>query len=162
MEVESCAFPGKPILDPHGNKALPSNSVSKCGTLDQSKGRDLPIFKPLNMKTVPKKITFKSVNMPEKLNLSKPVAMVRPLPMALVNPLKKVEVFAKSFQKKLKLIAEPEIKNDETKNLEKQKDVLTETFAKLENEMPMQNTKKGSKSISALTTLFLKINAEIV
>ena len=134
MEVESCAFPGKPILDPHGNKALPSNSVSKCGTLDQSKGRDLPIFKPLNMKTVPKKITFKSVNMPEKLNLSKPVAMVRPLPMALVKPLKKVEVFAKSFQKKLKLIAEPEIKN----------------------EMPMQNTKKGSKSISALTTPLLE------
>ena len=156
MEVESCAFPGKPILDPHGNKALPSNSVSKCGTLDQSKGRDLPIFKPLNMKTVQKKITFKSVNMPEKLNLSKPVAMVRPLPMALVKPLKKVEVFAKSFQKKLKLIAEPEIKNDETKNLEKQEDVLTETFAKLENEMPMQNTKKGSKSISALTTPLLE------
>ena len=104
------------------------------------------------MKTVPKKITFKSVNMPEKLNLSKPVAMVRPLPMALVKPLKKVEVFAKSFQKKLKLIAEPEIKNDETKNLEKQEDILSKTGAKLENEMPIrkgwgQNAKLGPHSV---------------
>ena len=33
---------------------------------------------------------------------------------------------------------------------------MTETFAKLENEMPMQNTKKGSKSISALTTPILE------
>ena len=101
MEVESCAFPGKPILDPHGNKALPSNSVSKCGTLDQSKGRDLPIFKPLNMKTVPKEITFKSVNLAEKLNLSKPVAMVRPLPMALVKPLKKAEVLPNPSKRSL-------------------------------------------------------------
>ena len=123
MEVASCAFPGKSIVDLHGNKALPSNSVFKCGTLDQSKGtdklRDLPIFKPLNMKTVPKEITFKSVSLAEKLNLSKPVAMVRPLPMASVKPFKKAEVFAKSCQEELKLKAEPEIKKDETKNLKK-------------------------------------------
>ena len=91
MEVAPCAFPVKSNEDPHGNNALPSNSVFKCGTQDQSKGRnksrDLPIFKPLNMKTEPKEITFKSVNLPEKLNLSKPVAMVRPLPMTLVKPL---------------------------------------------------------------------------
>ena len=70
MEVAPCAFPVKSNEDPHGNNALPSNSVFKCGTLDQSKGRDLPIFKPLNMKTEPKEITFKSVNLAEKLNLS--------------------------------------------------------------------------------------------
>ena len=85
------------------------------------------------------------MNLAEKLNLSKPVAMVRPLPMALVKPLKKAEVFAKSFQEELKLKAEPEIEKDE-----KQEDILSQTGAKLENEMPMQNSKKGTKSISAL------------
>ena len=47
--------------------------------------------------------------------------------------------------------AEPEIKNDE-----KQEDILSETGAKLENEMSMQNSKKGAKSISALTHPFLE------
>ena len=62
MEVASCAFPLKSIVDLRGNNALPSNSVFKCGTLDQSKGRnksrDVPIFKPLNMKTEPKRNNF--------------------------------------------------------------------------------------------------------
>ena len=83
------------------NEKQASYSVFKSELLVQSEGvvkiKDRPHFKPLNMKRASQDIIFKSKDIfkPVILNqhktLFKPVAMVRPLPLAVVKPIKKGE-----------------------------------------------------------------------
>ena len=54
----------------------------KSGNMAQSKGilksQDHPLFKPVNMKTAPKEIVFKPINLNMPNKLIRPVAMVKP------------------------------------------------------------------------------------
>ena len=89
------------------NEKQASFSVFKSELLVPSekvvKMKDHLLFQPLNMKRAPKDIIFKSkdifkpLNLDQQKTLFKPVAMVRPLPLAVVKPIKKEESFIKPF-----------------------------------------------------------------
>ena len=94
---------------PHGlSIANLANTISRpqhsfqSGNMVQSKGilksQDHPLFNPVDMKTAPREILFKPVNLNMALpNKSiRPVAMVKPLPVALVKPNKREESLSKA------------------------------------------------------------------
>ena len=58
------------------------------------------------------------MNLVQQKTLFKPVAMVRPLPLAVVKPIKKGESFVKPFSEESQLIAVPERENVVSKNPE--------------------------------------------
>ena len=144
------------------NEKQASYSVFMSELLVQSeevvKIKDRPLFKPLNMKRASKDIIFKSkdiifrskdifkpVNLDQQKTLFKPVAMVRPLPLAVVKPFKKGESFNKPLSEESQLIAAPERENVVSNN--------PESGAKNENGITMQESNKLSKPSALNVTI---------
>ena len=84
------------------------------------------------------------MNLVQQKTLFKPVAMVRPLPLAVVKPIKKGESFVKPFSEESQLIAVPERENVVSKN--------PESGAKNGNDITMQESNEHSK-FSALNVI---------
>ena len=146
---------------PHGlsivnlaNTIRPSPSFQSSQNMIESQGilksRDHPLFKPVNMKTGPKEIIFKPLSIMAETNklISRPVAMVRPLPIvanAMVKPNMTEESLDKTVVKK-----EPKRKSglEEPKEA---KNAATEDAAKIPRTSNNVLFENGIKQTSAAT-----------